>query len=366
MKRISLIILFQFICLVGLLCPMGQMPTLFSLQAQELVVENCELNPDNHYALEHPRQWNDEPCGVVIIKTPNIEGITFPSRKQYVGDISYQNGCYYVYLPQGAYTIAMQHKDFQPLNIDMKEDYGIRVKGSKTYEITLKKNLTVHAINQATISFKITPIVKGTIICDGDEKEIPADGKIEFTHALGEASYQVKAENYQSEAGKISISQAAVAKNIHLRPVTVGVEVGCNVSDAKVYVDNIDYGEVGKLQIPLGEHEIRLQADGYIDETKEVTFTRETSYLNFRLQKNENRIEIHPTPIRIYCYSNKLYKNNKEIEGWKSGNVVLFMPGVKCLLSDDDDNSCWFRAGKEPKSYDFSGGILRERPATKK
>ena len=36
------------------------------------------------------------------------------------------------------------------------------------------------------------------------------------------------------------------------------------------------------------------------------------------------------------------------------------MPGVKCTLSDDDDNHCNFTAGSMPKTYTFRDGILYE------
>lgn len=362
-QRIFLVFVFHFICLVGFFFPTRQVLSGSFIQAQELKVESCKYNPENRYAQEHPRSWDDVPCAAVIIKTPNIDGITFPSRKQFVGDVSYQDGCYYLYMTPGAYRLSMLHKDFQPFNLDMKEKFGIRVKGGETYEIILSKTDAPGKSGSPVVVFKVTPIVKGVIVCDDVEKPISSDGKVEFSHPMGEAKYVVRAENYKNVSGIVNITQATVARNVHLRPITVGVEIRCNEDDAKVYVDNVDYGKVGKLQIPLGEHQIRLQAEGYVDSNQTLLVTRETAFLDVKLHKNENRVEIHPTPIRIYGSTRKLYKNNKEIEGWRSGDIVLFMPGKKCILSDDDDNSCMFKAGTEPKTYRFTGSSMTEIPA---
>lgn len=364
--RIVLVFLFNFICLVGSIFPTWQMLNGHALHAQEFVVESCKHNPNNPYAKQHPRSWDDVPCGVVIIKTPNIEGISFPSRKQYVGDISYKDGNYYLYMSDGAYRLTMQHKDFQPFNLNMKEQYDIRVTGGETYEIVLGKKDAPGRSGSPIVMFKITPIVKGTIVCDEEEKPIPPDGKVTFSHPMGQAKYTIKAENYKSATGIVNISQATVAKNVHLRPLTTAVTLQCNEGDARVFVDNIDYGKVGDLQLPLGEHHIRVQAEGFIDADRIVQIDKTTTTLSFSLHKNENRVEIHPTPIRIYGTTHRLYKNNKEIEGWRSGDIVLFLPGKTCRLSDDDDNGCMFKAGTEPKSYTFTGTSMIERATVEK
>jgi hypothetical protein len=57
------------------------------------------------------------------------------------------------------------------------------------------------------------------------------------------------------------------------------VNVTCNVSSAHVFVDNIDYGKVGKLQMPQGQHVVRIQADGYLDNEETIGISADTPQL---------------------------------------------------------------------------------------
>lgn len=360
-KRLFLFITFNLLCLVGNLFPTRFFVDCVRVHAQELVVKSCELNPDNDYATKYPKVFDDEQCAVLIIKTPHIEGLTFPMQSQHVGDAIYKDGNYYLYMVNTAYRLSIRHKDYQPFELDMKANYGIRVKSGKTYELELDKVEAANNSGTCVAQFKISPILPGTVTFDGVSLDIPSDGIVEFKHTPGTFAYKVHVDNYRDEMGSIELQQGTEAKNVRLRPLTAEVIVGCNVSNAKVFVDNVEYGKPGHLLLPLGEHEISLRAMKYIDQTRKVNVTKETRSLGFNLQKNRGEtIEINPTPIRIYCNSKRLFKNNKEVKGWYSGAVVLFMPGVKCSLSDDADNHCNFTAGDTPKTYTFRDGMMFE------
>ena len=112
------------------------------------------------------------------------------------------------------------------------------------------------------------------------------------------------------------------------------VDVSCNITHAHLFVDNIDYGKVGKLSLPQGDHHVRIQADGFIDEERIVAINESTQQIIFQLKKNENRIDIHAIPITIISTSKNIYKNNKKIDGWTSGVPVKFMPGEYMLSTD--------------------------------
>lgn len=360
-KRLFLLLTFNLLCLVGNLFPTRFFVDSVFVQAQELVVKNCELNPDNDYAEKYPKVFDDEQCAVLIIKTPHIEGLTFPMLSQHVGDVVYKDGNYYVYMVNTSYRLSIRHKDFQPFELDMKADYGIRVKSGKTYELELDKVEAPKNSGACVAQFKVSPILAGIVTFDGVCKDIPANGIVEFKHAPGSFVYKVHVDNYRDESGTVELQEGTEAKNVRLHPIMKEVNVGSNVGGAKVFVDNIEYGKAGKLLLPLGEHEISLRADKYLDRSRVVNITNTTNELTFNLDKNKGQtVNINPTPITIYCNSRRLFKNNKEVKGWYSGGVVLFMPGVKCTLSDDDDNHCNFTAGSKPKTYTFRDGILFE------
>lgn len=360
-KRLFFFIIINLSCLVGNLLPARYNFDGSFAHAQEMVVKDCELNPDNHYAENHPRSWEDVPCAVLIIKTPNIAGISFPNVAQHVGDIEYKDGNYYVYMVENAYKLSLRHKDYQPLDIDLKESFGIRVKSSKTYELDLTKTEPSNNSGQCVAQFKITPIVDGNVEFDGQKKEIPSTGIVEFRHIPGSFTYVITAENYKKENGTIELQQGTEAVNVRLRPETVPVEITCNVGNATVFVDNVSYGKPGVKMLPLGKHVVSLRANKYLDEERSITITKSLPSQSFNLEKNKGQTTIiNPTPITIYSSSTRLYKNNREIKGWSSGAVVKFMPGVKCRISDDNDNHCIFAAGTTPKIYTFENGKMIE------
>ena len=361
-KNIFFLVLFNLMCLVGNFSPAGCLFDGMSLCAQELVAKNCELSLDNPYAEQHPRSWEDVPCAVLIIKTPQIEGLTFPNKAQRVGDVEYKDGNYYVYMVQGAYRLEVRHHNFQPLDINLKDSFGIRVKSSKTYVLELDQVMSSSDDRKCVAQFKIVPTVFGQVEFDGQIKKIPDNGIVEFAHAPGSFKYIVSADNYKSETGTVILNSGTEAVSVRLRPETVPVVISCNVGNATVFVDNVSYGKPGRIMLPKGVHEVSVRANKYLDKNQTVLITSSLSTLSFNLEKNQGQTTvINPTPIRIYSNSIHLYKNNKEIKGWSDGAVVYFMPGVKCRLSDDDDNHCIFAAGTTPKSYNFVYGRMEER-----
>ena len=98
---------------------------------------------------------------------------------------------------------------------------------------------------------------------------------------------------------------------------------------------------------PQGKHTIRVQADGYIDDEKDVSISSYTRNLSFVLKENKNITHIHATPVTIYSRSSCIYKNNKKIKEWKNGRPVMFMPG-KYLLSDDRGNTQKIEVTSQP------------------
>ena len=134
---------------------------------------------------------------------------------------------------------------------------------------------------------------------------------------------------------------------IRLQPIMHEILVDCNVDKARVYVDNVDYGRVGKIMLPQGEHKIRVQSDGFLDSEKDIMITSSTEDLSFILKENTKVTHIHATPVTIYASnSTKIFKNGKKIKGWSVcdylkrkkivivGATIMFMPGEYLLTTN--------------------------------
>lgn len=314
--------------------------------SQELTVKSVMLQPADKAAIEQPvLDLNNDTCALIKIKVDNLEGLQFTNKTQYIGDVKYADGTYLLYKsPFSSRLISFQHDRYLPGQIDMA-DYGYkRLKGGKTYLVVLEAPSV--AMNQSLVVLRVYP-QSAAVTFDSKPVQHSATGVYEFPVGEGTYSYAVEAPDYLSSNGSVTVAKGEnVTKTLRLQPITHEVTVSCNVGSAHVFVDNVDYGRVGKLRIPQGNHQIRVQADGYIDANKTVNITVGMSQLNYTLKKNENVIDVHATPVTIISDSKHIYKNNKELKGWKSGTPVMFMPG-KYMLSDDNGKSKIITVGSE-------------------
>ena len=236
------------------------------------------------------------------------------------------------------------------VQIDMA-DYGYRkLRAGKTYLITLD----AHRVSElkGSVFVKVEP-KNSKIIIDEQNYYANTNGTIELPIASGRHHYTILADNYTSQNGDFTIGKSeAKTLTIKLQPIMHEVLVGSNVGNARVFVDNLDYGGVGKLLIPQGNHTIRVQADGYVDEEIDVSINSYTGSLSFFLKENKKITHIHATPVTIYSNSSCIYKNNKKIKEWENGKPVMFMPG-KYELSDDRGNTKKIVVGDEPMEVEL-------------
>ena len=314
--------------------------------SQELVVKSVSLQPDDKTAIQQPvLDANGDTCALIKLKI-NLQGLQFTNKTQYVGEVKYADGVYYVYKsPNLSRMISYQHPDYVPAQIDLS-DYGFRrLKGGKTYLALLEA--PVKGLAQSIIVLKVFPLSSELTF---DNKKIPLseNGVYEFPVSEGVHNYVVEEPNHHPSRSSISVGKnESKTQAIHLQPITHSVDVACNITGAHVFLDNIDYGKVGRHNIPQGKHVIRIQADGYLDVEETVDINASTPKLTYSLKKNENRIDIHATDVTIISSSKRIYKDNKEIKGWKSGSVVKFMPG-SYMLSDDDGRQKIIEVGTTP------------------
>lgn len=317
---------------------------------QSLRIKNISLLPTDQTAILDPcLDNNGDTCALLKIKTNRLEGVEFSNPNQYI-KVDYRDGIYSVYVPTSIRRLDFRHKEFVPVQIDMA-DYGYRkLRAGKTYLITLD----AHRVSElkGSVFVKVEP-KNSKIIIDEQNYYANTNGTIELPIASGRHHYTILADNYTSQNGDFTIGKSeAKTLTIKLQPIMHEVLVGSNVGNARVFVDNLDYGGVGKLLIPQGNHTIRVQADGYVDEEIDVSINSYTGSLSFFLKENKKITHIHATPVTIYSNSSCIYKNNKKIKEWENGKPVMFMPG-KYELSDDRGNTKKIVVGDEPMEVEL-------------
>lgn len=311
---------------------------LFSVcaSAQEIRVKSVTMLPSDKSAVLNPyMDANGDTCALIKIKTNQIVGLEFPNKNQYINFKSDNMGSYEISVPTISRRLNFKHSNFLPGVIDLGEFGYRRLKSGKSYLVELEgKNPQKLG---STVIFKIEPSYAQFIF--NDEKQSGKD-LYEFKVEPGNYSYSVYANNYKSRNGVINIVKGETQQTtIILEPILHNVEVKCNISEAKVFVDDVDYGGVGKKMLPQGEHRIRIQARNYNDIEEVRMISSSTTKLQYKLEKNTNTIHIHPVSVQIFADTRKLYIDGKKVKGWKDGDVVNLMPGIHKFQDDKGDTT---------------------------
>ena len=105
--------------------------------AQELKVKEVRLLQEDKTAeLKQVKDINDNLCAVVKIDADGLKDINFTNKNQYV-KYEYSDGVYLVYIPNMNYRLTMQNEQYLQLDVNFKEQFGIRFRGGNTYMVKL-------------------------------------------------------------------------------------------------------------------------------------------------------------------------------------------------------------------------------------
>lgn len=309
--------------------------------SQELKVKEARLLQNDQTATVNPvRDNNGNQCALVKIDAGSLEGLTFPDSNQYVKAGKVGNE-YYVYIPGTFYKLKMQHEKYLPLEVNFKDQFGIRFRSGSTYYV----KVDVPTANKELLSdvyINVRP-KRAELYLNNELQTASIDGTYRFQVEAGNYSYLVKADNYQTQSGNFTIARSSQKViPITLRPVMVPISFKCKTDDSGLYIDDVYYGDLGKpdfvkINVPKGVHQVRVMAEGYIPYQQTMTLDDRTAPINATLHKNINQHDIHAVPITVETLSKRIYKNNKFIKEKEplpdgTGWIIYLMPG-KYMLS---------------------------------
>lgn len=313
--------------------------------AQELKVKSAQLlQEDKTSELKQVKDGNGNLCAVIKIDADGLKDINFPNKNQYV-KYEYSDGEYLVYMPNLFYKLTLQNEQYLPLDIDFKKQFGIRFRGGNTYlvkiDVPSNKKMT-----SSDVYFNVTP-PSASITINDEPIEKHENGKYHMSAESGNYSYTVTAENYQPYHGSFSItSPTSKTMAIKLKPVQVNVGFKCNIDEAALYIDDINYGEISKdsvrhFLVPEGNHDVRVQAEKYMDWQKRLSLNTSVPVVEAQLVRNSNLRDIHAVKVDVITNSKRLYKNNKRVKEYSrysgvygTGYTIYLMPGDSYMLSD--------------------------------
>ena len=176
-----------------------------SVFAQKLTVESFKLAPSDLTAQTQPRKdTNNYNCAVVkVLFVGDIIDFDGNIVKPFV---KYTNETW-VYMPQRSRQLKITTKDYLPLMVTF-EDYGVdKLESNRTYVLTLVGNTQQQAQQTQTLSIRYSPSSATVLV---DNKMVKGtNGVAQTTLPVGQHSYIVACDGYESEEGMVKLKASA-------------------------------------------------------------------------------------------------------------------------------------------------------------
>ena len=173
--------------------------------AQELTVKSFKLAVSDLTAMTQPRKdLNDRNCALVKVlfvgDVLNVEGnVVMPLVKR--------NNETWVYMPQNTRQMKVITKNYLPLMVTFA-DYDVeRLESNRTYVLTLLSNSSQPSQQSQTLNIRYTP-TNATVLVDNKMVK-GTNGVAQTTLPVGQHSYIVFCDGYESEEGMVKLKASA-------------------------------------------------------------------------------------------------------------------------------------------------------------
>ncbi len=173
--------------------------------AQELTVKSFKLAGSDLTAQTQPRKdLNDRNCALVKVlfvgDVLNVEGnVVMPLVKR--------NNETWVYMPQNTRQMKVITKNYLPLMVTFA-DYDVeRLESNRTYVLTLLSNSSQPSQQSQTLNIRYTP-TNATVLVDNKMVK-GTNGVAQTTLPVGQHSYIVFCDGYESEEGMVKLKASA-------------------------------------------------------------------------------------------------------------------------------------------------------------
>ena len=265
-----------------------------SVFAQKLTVESFKLAGSDLTAQTQPRKdTNNYNCAVVKVlfvgDIIDFDGNIVKPVVKYTNET-------WVYMPQRSRQLKITTKDYLPLMVTF-EDYGVdKLESNRTYVLTLVGNSQQQAQQSQTLTIRYSPSIATVLV---DNKMVNgSNGVAQTTLPVGQHSYIVACNGYESEEGMVklkasapsnlqitltkevmatqsTVSQPTVAQQPVVQPtvtnsdnISIPVKDGISIDMVRVEAGTFTMGATPEMDNPLDEekpaHQVTLTNDYYI------------------------------------------------------------------------------------------------------
>ena len=341
--------------------------------SQELAVKSFKVSQGDILARTAATcryDTNDKYCALIKVGIA-LDGVEFECSGG-VRDVVKKTGEYWVYLPQNNSKLRILHKDFTPLEINFF-DYGIgKVQSGVTYVLTLSKPIAAAVQQKQTLVIKYIPSSATVLV---DNKMVRGNnGVVRITLPVGQHSYIVASDGYESEEGTVKL-KASAPSNLQIQlskevvaaiptvnevaqkapsssssvsfggnTISIPVKNGINIEMVKVEAGTFMMGATSEMQYPIDDekpvHQVTLTNDYYMGKY-EVTQALWQAVTG----KNPSKFKGDYLPVEMVSWD-----DCQEFIG-----KLNSMTGRMFRLPTEAEWEYAARGGKKSRGYQYSG-----------
>ena len=177
----------------------------FGICAQELTVKSFKLAENDISAQTQPRKdLNDRNCALVKVQ---FVGTISEVEGNIVKPLMKHGNETWVYMPQGSRQMKVLTQSFLPVMVTFA-DYGIeKLESNRTYVLILTKPMSIIEQKKQALIIKYSPS-SATVLVD-NKMVRGTNGVAKVILPVGQHSYIVASDGYESEEGTVKLKDAA-------------------------------------------------------------------------------------------------------------------------------------------------------------
>ena len=341
-----------------------------SVFAQKLTVESFKLASSDLTAQSQSRKdLNDRNCALIKVGI-GLQSVQFEGS--IMGNVENKTGEYWVYMPQGNRQLKVKHANYAPVMVTFA-DYGVeKLESNRTYELIITASGGTQVAQKQRLTIRYSPSSATVLV---DNKMVKGtNGVVQTTLPVGQHSYIVFCDGYESEEGTVklkasapsnlqitltkeataiqsTVSQPAVAQQPVVQApvansdnITIPVKDGISIDMVRVEAGTFTMGATAEMEDPDDRekptHRVTLINDYYIGKY-EVT----QGLWQAVMGKNPSKFNGDNLPVEMVSWNDCQEFISK----------LSNMTGKKFRLPTEAEWEYAARGGKKSRGYQYSG-----------
>ena len=218
--------------------------------AQKLTVESFKLAGSDLTAQTQPRKdLNDRNCALIKVGI-GLQGVQFEGG--IMGNVENKTGEYWVYMPQGNRQLKVKHTNYAPVMVTFA-DYGVeKLESNRTYELIITASGSTQVAQKQRLTIRYSPSSATVLV---DNKMVKGtNGVAQTTLPVGQHSYIVACDGYESEEGMVKL-KASAPSNIQITLTKEAMAIQQNIVSQPIVaqqpMEQTPVTKVNNISIPV-------------------------------------------------------------------------------------------------------------------